>query len=624
MRVTKSLLMVGLASALLACGGGGGGGGSPAPATNYAVGGTISGLITGETVVLQDNGANATTFGTNGSQTYYGAIPTGTAYAITVQTQPLGETCTVSNGTGTVNGASVTNVAVSCVPNKYTIGGNVSGLANSDNLVLQDNGGDNTPVVANGGFTFAMPVASGTTYNVTVSTPPVGKSCAVANGTGKVGGANISNVSITCSANLYSIGVTVSGLPYGASLVLQNEGGDNLTVQANGTASFHTTLTTGSPYAVTVFTQPTGNNCTVSNGSGTVAMSNISNVVVDCPHFAYVNNNLSNDISIYKIDNASGVLTPTSQSPLATTATNPYGMAISPNLKFLYLPSSGTTGILGFSSDPATGVLAPINGGTAYAAGPQPWCMTFNPTGSLAFVTDYANSTLATFTANPTTGDLVASGNGPYASGNAPFGVVVAPNANFVYVANDNQDTVTHLYSVSAFQFDTAGALTSVAGSPFTVPDLDPVMAIDPTGHFAYVPGNTNGNVYGFTIDASGALTPFPSGPVAAGSPNPSGITIHPNGKFVYVANYNTQGTISVYTITPTTGVLTPVGSPVAAGNGTESVTIDPTGRFAYAMNQVSNDVYAYSIDLTTGALTPLATGSPVAAGNKPEGMVVR
>ena len=74
--------------------------------------------------------------------------------------QPTGQTCTVANGSGTIGGADVTNVAVTCVTNtipRYTIGGTVSGLSGSG-LVLRNNGTDNRTVTANGSFTFATPL----------------------------------------------------------------------------------------------------------------------------------------------------------------------------------------------------------------------------------------------------------------------------------------------------------------------------------------------------------------------------------------------------------------------------------------------------------------------------------
>ena len=68
----------------------------------------------------------------------------------------------------------------------YTIGGGtVSGL--SGTVVLQDNGGDDLSVSANGSFTFATALAAGAAYAVTVKTSPSGQSCTVSGGSGTVG-----------------------------------------------------------------------------------------------------------------------------------------------------------------------------------------------------------------------------------------------------------------------------------------------------------------------------------------------------------------------------------------------------------------------------------------------------
>ena len=81
----------------------------------------------------------------------------------------------------------------------YSVGGSVSGL--SGTVVLQDNGGDNLSVSANGSFTFATALAGGAAYSVTVKTNPAGQSCTVANGSGTVGSANVTNVAVTCTTN---------------------------------------------------------------------------------------------------------------------------------------------------------------------------------------------------------------------------------------------------------------------------------------------------------------------------------------------------------------------------------------------------------------------------------------
>jgi hypothetical protein len=189
------------ASLLTSCGGGAGSGGSSTPPpADCSIGGTVSGLASGDSVQLQDNGSDTLTVTADGSFTFATKLASGSAYSVTVWAQPMSpaQTCTVKNGSGTVT-ASVTNVAVSCVTNTYSIGGTVSGLASGDSVQLQDNGSDTLTVTANGSFTFATPLETGSTYNVTVSAQPTSpaQTCTVTNGSGTVT-ANVTNVSVFC------------------------------------------------------------------------------------------------------------------------------------------------------------------------------------------------------------------------------------------------------------------------------------------------------------------------------------------------------------------------------------------------------------------------------------------
>ena len=84
----------------------------------------------------------------------------------------------------------------------------------------------------------------------------------------------------------YSIGGTVSKLAgSGGGLQLQNNGGDTLSVNANGTFTFTTKVASGSRYNVTVSAQPStpAQTCGVTGGSGT-ATANVTNITVDCGH----------------------------------------------------------------------------------------------------------------------------------------------------------------------------------------------------------------------------------------------------------------------------------------------------------------------------------------------------
>ncbi len=254
----------------------------------YTIGGSVSG-ITGTGLVLSLNaGAQTLPIAANGSFTFPTAIASGSSYAVTVQTQPTGPTqsCTVASGSGTVGGVDVTNVTVTCATNTYSVGGSVSGLAGTG-LVLSLNAGAQTlPVAANGTFTFPTALASASSYAVTVQTPPSAptQTCAITNAGGTVIGANVANVTVSCTTNTYTVGGTVGGLAGGGLVLSLNAGAQTLPVAANGTFTFPTALASGGNYAVTVQTQPSSpaQTCAVTNGSGTVGAANITNVAVVC------------------------------------------------------------------------------------------------------------------------------------------------------------------------------------------------------------------------------------------------------------------------------------------------------------------------------------------------------
>jgi hypothetical protein len=81
--------------------------------STYTVGGTITGL-TG-TAVLENNAGNDLSTSTNGTFSFSTALAQGSAYNVTVKTNPSGQVCTVTNPSGTIATANVTNVSISCV-----------------------------------------------------------------------------------------------------------------------------------------------------------------------------------------------------------------------------------------------------------------------------------------------------------------------------------------------------------------------------------------------------------------------------------------------------------------------------------------------------------------------------
>ena len=81
----------------------------------------------------------------------------------------------------------------------YTIGGTITGLADSESMTLLNNGGDTLKLATNGAFRFATSIAFNHAYAVTVGTPPLWQNCSVANGNGTAT-ANLTKVDVTCVA----------------------------------------------------------------------------------------------------------------------------------------------------------------------------------------------------------------------------------------------------------------------------------------------------------------------------------------------------------------------------------------------------------------------------------------
>jgi len=156
-----------------------------------------------------------------------------------------------------------------------TIGGAVTGLSGGTTVTLINNGSDSLVVNANGNFTFSKTISAGATYSVTVGTQPINETCTVTNGAGSISNfnsSNVTNVAVNCLANISSnnyVYGNVTGLTSGKSVTLLDNGTDSYT-STGGSFIFPTPLSAGSAYLVTVSTQPTGQTCTVSNGSGIV------------------------------------------------------------------------------------------------------------------------------------------------------------------------------------------------------------------------------------------------------------------------------------------------------------------------------------------------------------------
>jgi large repetitive protein len=582
------------------------GGGHSGTGTTYTIGGTVSGL-TGAGLVLADNGGDNLAVTANGTFTFATAVASGGAYAVTVVTQPTNpaETCTVTNGSGTAT-ANVTGVAVACAAAPtFTIGGTVSGLAGTG-LTLEDNGGNNLAVTANGAFTFTTAIASGAAYKVTVGTEPTSpaQSCVVSGGSGTAT-ANVTNVSVVCTTTTvtYTIGGSVSGLA-GSGLVLQDNGGNNLTVAANGSFAFTTAINSGAAYKVTVLTQPASpaQVCVVTSGSGT-ANANVTNVAVACTTTTYTIGG-----SVSGLAGSGLVLQDNGGNNLAVTANGAFTFTTAVNSGAAYKVT-----VLTQPSSPAQTCAVTNGSGTATA----------NVTGVAVACT----TTTVTYTIGGTVSGLSGTGlvlqdnggNNLAVSANGSFTFTTAVNSGAAYkltvltqpaspaqtcaVTNGSGNATANVTNVAVacttttVTYTIGGSVSGLAGSGLVLQDNGGNnLAVTANGSFAFTTAINSGAAYKVTV-----LTQ-PSGPaqtcaVTNGSGNATA-----NVTNVAVACTTTAVT---YTIGGTVSGLSGTGL-VLQDNGGNNLAVSANGTFTFTT--AVNSGGAYDVTVLTEPSSPAET----------------
>ena len=299
----------------------------------YIVGGSVTGLGSGKSLVIKNNGSDTTNVNSNGNFYFPTELISGSGYSVTIETQPFGQLCTVANGSGVVSGAAVNNVSISCSNiSIFSVGGNLSGLASGKSVILRNNGSDTLILNANGGFTFSTPLSLGANYSVGVAIQPAGQTCLVSNGSGTVT-TNITNVNVSCSGT-YTVSGNITGLT-STGLVLRLNATSLIIANGASTFKFATALTDNTPYSVSVGIQPLGMSCSVSNGAGVINSANITNVAVTCNQSYTVSGSITGLVTsglVLKLNGGANKIVPSGSNAFAFSTSlitgTPYAVTI--------------------------------------------------------------------------------------------------------------------------------------------------------------------------------------------------------------------------------------------------------------------------------------------------------
>lgn len=315
-------------------------------------------------------------------------------------------------------------------------------------------------------------------------------------------------------------------------------------------------------------------------------------------------------------------------SPFATGAARPFSCAFSRDGAYVYAGGNLGPSLAGFVVNATTGVLTALPGSPFTSGADAPIAYATDSAGRL-FVANQAANQVRAFT---TSGGLPSPAlSNPFTSGltQASHGLL---HPNGYYLVADRIDDRVGVYRISGSGSGTT--LSAVSGSPFAAGgSLTNILALNQSGAFLFAANGDTRNLTTFSLNAAtSALTSLGTQPANtlgaagritglayAGQPQPPS---PPGGGFVYtLRDVNTGNQIYGYSVNETTGALTELpGFPLGTGgngNGADAfqrIAYDPANSRLYAVNALSNTVSAFSVNRATGALTPLSF-SPFSIG---------
>jgi len=283
---------------------------------------------------------------------------------------------------------------------------------------------------------------------------------------------------------------------------------------------------------------------------------------------------VNGSISVYQVDNTTGALTPVTQSPAsnADAALQPQSVTFTPNGLFLATANVYSNSVSVFHVNDATGTLTPVTQSPATNAdtGTYPFDAAFSPGGGLLAVANDGSNTVSMFLVNEMTGALTPVTQSPASNadtGTTPWSVAFSPDGGLLAVANSASS------AVSIFQVnDATGALTPVTQSPASNADTGDSqgVAFGAGGALLATADTSSDSVSLFQVnDATGALTPDPQSPASNADTGafPYSLAFSPSGGLIATANFDAN-TVSVFTLNGNAGTGTGTGE-TGTGAGT-------------------------------------------------------
>jgi YVTN family beta-propeller protein len=169
-------------------------------------------------------------------------------------------------------------------------------------------------------------------------------------------------------------------------------------------------------------------------------------------------------------------------------------------------------------------------------------------------------------------------------TGVTPAGLAVTPDGNFLYVANNNNYTITGQDSVSVYDLQKQTLLTTITDSSFNQPYT---ITMNAAGTIAYVTNSNSSTITMISVATNSVIG------LISGFDGPSGMAINPNGNLAYVNNYGYGGGVGSgngHTISIVSLLSNSIVGTINVNLAPAAVALSPNGMFLYSVNYVDGN----------------------------------
>lgn len=293
-------------------------------------------------------------------------------------------------------------------------------------------------------------------------------------------------------------------------------------------------------------------------------------------HVLYAALPQSAQIVEYREDPNSGILTQLSTSPV-TAGTGVQALAVHPTGKYVYAANAGENDVSLFTVE-LGGQL--VETGSRTPTGTSPTLLVVDSAGQYLYVGNSGSQNISVFSIS-SSGTLTQVGN-PYQVGISPLNMQLSPSGSFLYVTGASPQAGTPGYievlSANAGILSLNGAITQAGASPYG-------LVISPNGNYLYTANFGDNTISEFTIGSNGLLTPIAGSPIGETYTGPVSLVIEPSGKYLYVANQQSSGNVAGYSIGTSGALSLLTNSPYPTGSQPNFIASDPGGNFMFVGN---------------------------------------